>query len=318
MTHKTQPLLSHLLDISSLGYQSLRELLSRAEHFVSKIATNNYMIDTLNGKIVTNLFFEPSTRTRNSFAIAAHRLGAILIDPDLPHSSLTKGESLLDTVRAFEAMGTSVFIIRHKENDIPAWVAQQLRSHAAVVNAGDGTHQHPTQALIDLLTIQQHKPNWTALVVAIVGDILHSRVANSLIDALTLMNVAQIRLLGPAHLLPETPATSRVTMGHSLQEGLRDVDVVMSLRLQKERMPPDMAPEVQAFHDQFGLTPEALAWAKPDAIVMHPGPMNRAVEITSAVADGPQSVIWQQVRNGVAVRMAVLERAGGASVSHLS
>ena len=296
----------HFLSIDALDSGTINTLLQKAEHFLKQAIDNNRVLDSLSGRIVAHLFFESSTRTRNSFEIAAKRLGALVLSPDLDASALRKGESLLDTIHTLEAMGVSLFVIRHPENGVPEWIAQRVGPTTAVINAGDGTNQHPTQCLIDLLTIHQHKKEWQALTVAIVGDILHSRVARSMIAGLALMNVAHIRLIGPPELVPMDVQASNVAIFHSLEDGLKDADVVITLRLQQERIKEDLGVDTNLLYKEFCVTPEKLALAKPDAIVMHPGPMNRDVEISSAVADGPQSVISQQVRNGVAIRMAVM------------
>ena len=297
----------HLLDLKSLNQDTMTTLFKRATYFLTNYINKNAMTDSCRGKVIANLFFESSTRTRNSFNIAAHRLGATIISPEMQSTALSKGESLLDTIHTFEAMGTSLFVIRHPENHTPAWVAERLHTQAVVINAGDGTNQHPTQGLIDLFTIQQYKTNWKSLSVAIIGDVLHSRVTHSLVDGLTLMQVPDIRLVAPPYLSPEISTNPHIKIIHSFQEGIKDVDVVVSLRLQKERMSEKNRAETKTFHDIFGLTTEKLKLAKPDAIVMHPGPMNRHIEIAPEVADGPQSVILKQVRNGVAMRMAIMD-----------
>lgn len=294
----------NLISIKTLTREDILAILKRANYFLKNFIHPNRVSKKLNGKVIANLFFEPSTRTCNSFAIAAKRLGAMVLTPPLQHSSLLKGESLLDTLRTFDAMGVSAFVIRHTENHLCEELAKAL-PHITLFNAGDGTHEHPTQALIDLLTIQQHKKNWNKLRVSIVGDILHSRVAHSLIAGLLTMGVADIHLIGPKNLVPAKSEHTKIKIFHSLKEGLPDSDVIVTLRVQKERLQQTI--DFDTFHQQFGLTPKMLALAKPNAIVMHPGPMNRNIEIDSAVADGPQSVILQQVQNGVAIRMAVLD-----------
>lgn len=294
----------HLLSIKSLTRDHVETILQRADYFLNSTIKNNAIFDILNGKIVATLFFETSTRTRNSFEIAAKRLGAIVQSVDLKISALNKGETILDTVKNLQAMGTNFFIIRHFENDKPAWLAKHLSS-GVVINAGDGNHQHPTQGLIDLMTIKQYKPRWNELCVTIIGDIYHSRVANSLIDGLLTMETSEIRLAAPPQLLPETIHDHSIQIFHKLDSSLIDADVIITLRWQKERHSNSI--ELTAFRQMFCLTHEKLALAKPDVIVMHPGPINREVEITSEVADGKHSVILQQTYNGVAVRMAVLD-----------
>lgn len=293
----------HLLDIQSLTRNEIDLILKRANDFLRNIKENR-VFDTLKGQVVANLFFETSTRTRNSFEIAAKRLEAIVLSPDLKVSALNKGESLLDMARNLQAMGTRFFVIRHTENNRPRMLAEHLEQ-GIVINAGDGNHQHPTQGLIDLMTIQQHKPDWTKLCVTIIGDIYHSRVVNSLVDGLLIMGVPEIRITGPSQLLPETVKNPRIKKIPELEASLINSDVVVTLRLQKERH--SNLTELNTFRQLFGLSAEKFALAKPDAIVMHPGPINREIEMTSEVADGKQSVILQQVQNGVAIRMAVLE-----------
>lgn len=293
----------HLLGMQSLTRNEIDLILKRANDFLRNIKENR-VFDTLKGQVVANLFFETSTRTRNSFEIAAKRLEAIVLSPDLKVSALNKGESLLDMARNLQAMGTRFFVIRHTENNWPRMLAEHLEQ-GIVINAGDGNHQHPTQGLIDLMTIQQHKPDWTKLCVTIIGDIYHSRVVNSLVDGLLIMGVPEIRITGPSQLLPETVKNPRIKKIPELEASLINSDVVVTLRLQKERH--SNLTELNTFRQLFGLSAEKFALAKPDAIVMHPGPINREIEMTSEVADGKQSVILQQVQNGVAIRMAVLE-----------
>ena len=307
MTKKTKPVLRHLIEMGVLDKQTIDYLFQSAEHFLINSLEKETLLKTLSGKVVTNLFFESSTRSRNSFIIASKRLGAIVINPDMSTLATVKGESLIDTIRTFEAMGTSLFVIRHSDNNAAAFVAAELSSNASVINAGDGDNQHPTQGLLDLFTIHRHKPNFPELKVAIIGDILHSRVARSLIEGLHIMGVQTIRLVAPAGLVPNDVDRLGVQVFHTLKDGLQDADVVVALRIQKERMQQASIPDPNKFYQQFGLTLESLAYAKPDAIVMHPGPINRSVEIDSSVADGPQSVILEQVRNGVAMRMAIMD-----------
>ena len=295
---------AHLLSIRSLTRDHIETILQRADYFLNSAVKNNAVFDILNGKIVVTLFSETSTRTRNSFEIAAKRLGAIVQSVDFTISALHKGETVLDTVKNLQAMGADFFIIRHFENDKPARLAEHLSS-GVVINAGDGNHQHPTQGLIDLMTIKQHKPCWNELCITIIGDIYHSRVANSLIDGLLMMETFEIRLAAPPQLLPEKIHDRSIKIFHELDSSLVDADVVITLRWQKERHSNLI--ELTTFHQTFCLTHEKLALAKPDVIVMHPGPINREVEITSEVADGKHSVILQQVHNGVAIRMAVLD-----------
>jgi aspartate carbamoyltransferase catalytic subunit len=262
----------------------------------------------MRGRTVANLFFEPSTRTRASFELAAKRLGADVLNLDVNMSSRAKGESLIDTIYTLEAMHIDVFVVRDASTGIPATIARQVQPHVCVLNAGESGMSHPTQGLLDLFTIARHKTaDFSELKVAIVGDVRHSRVANSAYQALAAFGLGELVLVAPDELLPETDAFPGALRSTNLERGIRDADVVMALRLQRERF-GQLAdiPDPQAYFRRFGLTEKTLQHAKPDAIVMHPGPMNRGVEIESAVADGPQSVIREQVTNGLAVRMAVL------------
>jgi aspartate carbamoyltransferase catalytic subunit len=267
-------------------------------------------VPLLRGKSVFNLFFENSTRTRTTFEIAAKRLSADVINLNIAASSTSKGESLLDTIDNLAAMQADMFVVRHSQSGAPYLIAEHLarvgKDHVHVVNAGDGSHAHPTQALLDMYTIRHYKKDFTNLRVAIVGDILHSRVARSDIHALTTLGVPEIRVVAPLTLLPNGLENMGVHVFTDANEGLKDVDVIIMLRLQNERMAGAMLPSEQEFFKNYGLTLERLALAKPDAIVMHPGPMNRGVEIDSLVADGSQSVILSQVTFGIAVRMAVM------------
>jgi len=267
-------------------------------------------VPLLRGKAVFNLFFENSTRTRTTFEIAAKRLSADVINLNIGASSTAKGETLLDTVDNLCAMNADIFVVRHSQSGAPHLIASHLdatgRSHVHVVNAGDGRHAHPTQGLLDLYTIRHYKRDFGGLVVAVVGDILHSRVARSLIHGLTTMRAAEVRVIAPRTLLPTRVEALGVRVASDMREGLRGCDVVVMLRLQSERMKGALLPSAGEFFKQYGLTQDKLALAKPDAIVMHPGPMNRGVEIDSAVADGARSVILPQVTFGIAVRMAVL------------
>lgn len=307
LTKPKVPTLRHVLDIDSLDRNTINYLLDRADILLKQNVMAKTNSDALAGKIVTHLFFESSTRTLSSFMIAANRLGAIALKPHIASMALVKGESLLDTLHVYETMGTDVFVIRHADNHTPHFAASELKTAAGVINAGDGNNQHPTQALLDLMTIRQHKPDIASLRVAIIGDVLHSRVARSVIDGLKVMGCEQIRLVAPTALLPDESDISGVSTFGSMEEGLEQADVVMALRLQKERMQESEIPDPQKFFQLFGLTEERLQVAKPDALVMHPGPLNRGVEIESAVADSPRSVILQQVKNGVAMRMAIME-----------
>jgi len=303
--------LQHLLTIEGLPRETLTHILDTATSFVGVTAREVKKVPLLRGKSVFNLFFENSTRTRTTFEIAAKRLSADVINLNIAVSSHTKGETLLDTVDNLSAMHADMFVVRHAQSGAPHLIARHVASHLHVVNAGDGRHAHPTQGLLDLYTIRHFKRDFTRLSVAIVGDVLHSRVARSLIHALTIMGTPDIRVIGPMTLIPSGVEKLGVTVFHDLEQGLRDVDVVVMLRLQSERMRGALLPSAQEFFKYYGLTPEKLARAKPDAIVMHPGPLNRGVEIDSAVADGSHAVILSQVTFGIAVRMAVMSILAG-------
>ncbi|HQW63772.1 MAG TPA: aspartate carbamoyltransferase catalytic subunit [Pseudomonadota bacterium] len=304
--------LRHLLSLEDLPRRQLEELLDTAEALAAATGGKVKKLPLLRGRTVVNLFFEPSTRTRVSFSLAASRLSADVVDFDVGASSASKGESVLDTLRTLEAMHCDLFVVRHRENGTPEYLARHVRPGVAVINAGDGNHAHPTQGLLDAYTIRQRKGrDFSRLVALIVGDVLHSRVARSDIDALRTLGIGELRVCAPETLLPADPLPG-VRVFHDIGRALLDVDVVMMLRLQKERMQASAIPDDASYFSRYGLTPERLALAKRDAIVMHPGPMNRGVEIASGVADGPQSVILQQVSNGLVVRMAVMAHLMGA------
>jgi len=303
--------LIHLLSTEGLSRDLILHVLDTASNFVSVSDREVKKVPLLRGKSVFNLFFENSTRTRTTFEIAATRLSADVINLDIARSSATKGESLLDTISNLSAMAADIFVVRHSESGAPYLIAQHVAPHVHVVNAGDGRHAHPTQALLDMYTIRHYKRDFANLTVAIVGDVLHSRVARSDINALTTLGCAEVRVVGPKTLVPADMAHMGVRVCHTLDEGLRDCDVVIALRLQSERMSGALLPSSQEYFKRFGLTPERLRIAKPDAIVMHPGPINRGVEMDSAVVDGPQSVILPQVTFGIAVRMAVMSIVAG-------
>jgi len=305
--------LTHLLTLEGLPKEQILHILDTAQQFVSVTdpAREVRKVPLLRGKSVFNLFFENSTRTRTTFEIAAKRLSADVINLDISTSSTAKGESLLDTIDNLVAMQADIFVVRHNVSKAPIEIANHVPAHVHVVNAGDGSHQHPTQGLLDMYTMRHFKQDFRGLKVAIVGDIVHSRVAKSNIHALTTLGCEEIRVIGPESLLPSDLDMLGVKVYHSMEEGLKDADVVMTLRIQKERMEAGQVPEGDAFFKQYGLTPARLALAKSDAIVMHPGPMNRGVEIDSAVADGFQSVILNQVTFGIAIRMAVMSIVAG-------
>ena len=301
--------LIHLLGLEGLPKNQIEKILNVADDLIDSKG-NLQKSKILRDMSVANLFFEPSTRTRNTFEIAAKRTSAKTINVDLANSATKKNETLMDTMHTLKAMQIDMFVIRHKQNGLPHRVAENIDG-VAILNAGDGINAHPTQALLDMLTIRQHKKTFDNLSVAIVGDIRHSRVARSGIQAMRTLGTTDIRLIAPEtlHYKEETPGLERFD---SLEKGVEGADVIISLRLQKERMIAADIPDEQTYFDGFGLTSENLKLAKPDAIVMHPGPVNRGIELSSEVADGPQSVILQQVTNGIAVRMAVMEILAGA------
>lgn len=303
--------LHHLLTTEGLPRDIIVRILDTAHSFLSVTEREIKKVPLLRGKAVFNLFFEPSTRTRTTFEIAAKRLSADVINLNVGTSSQTKGETLLDTVANLSAMNADMFVVRHAESGAAHLIARHVAPHIHVINAGDGRHAHPTQGLLDMFTIRHYKQDFTNLRVAIVGDVLHSRVARSQIHALTSLGVPEVRVVGPRTLLPTHVSELGVHVFHDMAKGLKDVDVVIMLRLQNERMNGALLPSAQEFFKYYGLTPEKLAGAKPDAIVMHPGPMNRGVEIDSSVADGSQSVILPQVTFGIAVRMAVMSILAG-------
>jgi aspartate carbamoyltransferase catalytic subunit len=298
--------LKHFLTIEGLDKPLLTEILDTAVSFAGMSEHQVKKVPLLRGKTIVNLFFENSTRTRTTFELAATRLSADVLSMDIARSATSKGESLLDTIRNLEAMHVDMFVVRHALSGAAHFIAQHTAPHISVINAGDGQHAHPTQAMLDMYTIRQHKQQFEGLKVAIVGDILHSRVARSQILALNSLGVAEVRVIAPQTLLPAQVETLGVTACNDMAAGLSDVDVVIMLRLQRERMNSAFLPSESEFFRCFGLTEAKLKYAKPDAIVMHPGPINRGVEIASSVADGAQSVILQQVSNGVAVRMAIM------------
>jgi aspartate carbamoyltransferase catalytic subunit len=302
--------LQHLLTLDGLPREILIAILDTAVPFTDMAEQEIKKWPTLRGKSLFNLFFENSTRTRTTFEIAAKRLSADVVNLNISTSSSSKGESLLDTVDNLSAMQADMFVVRHAASGAPFLIAQHLlatrRNHIHVINAGDGRHAHPTQGLLDMYTIRHYKGDFTRLSVAIVGDVLHSRVARSQIAALKTLGVPDIRVIAPKTLLPTVAEAFGVHVFHDMREGLKGVDVVMMLRLQNERMNGALLASPQEFFKVWGLTAEKLALAAKDAIVMHPGPMNRGVEIDSSVADGAQAVILPQVTFGIAVRMAVM------------
>lgn len=305
--------LQHLLTTEGLPARILTDILDRAAEFVNVAERGEIKkVPLLHGKSVFNVFFENSTRTRTTFEIAAKRLSADVVNLNIGSSSTSKGETLLDTVDNLCAMHADMFVVRHSQSGAAHLIAKHVAPEIHVINAGDGRHAHPTQALLDMFTIRHYKKEFHNLRVAIVGDILHSRVARSQIHALTTLGVPEVRVIAPKTLLPTGVEKMGVRVYHDMREGLRDVDVVMMLRLQNERMQGAALPSAQEYFKYYGLTQEKLALARGDAIVMHPGPMNRGVEIDSSVADGSHSVILPQVTFGIAVRMAVMSKLAGA------
>jgi aspartate carbamoyltransferase catalytic subunit len=303
--------LKHLLTTEGLPAATITRILDTADQFVSVSEREVKKVPLLRGKSIFNVFFENSTRTRTTFEIAAKRLSADVINLNVGASSTTKGETLLDTVWNLQAMDADMFIVRHSQSGAPHLIARHVKPGIAVINAGDGRHAHPTQGLLDMYTIRHYKKDFSGLTVAIVGDLLHSRVARSQIHALKTLGVPDLRVIGPRTLIPADIERLGVRVFHDMQQGIKGCDVVVMLRLQNERMNGALLPSASEFFKCYGLTAEKLAAAKPDAIVMHPGPMNRGVEIDSPVADGPQSVIMPQVTFGIAVRMAVMSMLGG-------
>jgi len=307
--------LTHLLSTEGLPREVLTHILDTAASFMEVSERDVKKVPLLRGKSVFNLFFENSTRTRTTFEIAAKRLSADVINLDITRSSTAKGETLLDTIDNLCAMHADMFVVRHATSGAPYLIAEHLarvgRDDIHVVNAGDGRHAHPTQGLLDMYTIRHYKKDFHNLTVAIVGDILHSRVARSDIHALNTLGAGEVRAIGPQTLLPTQMEKLGVRVFHDFDEGLKGCDVVIMLRLQNERMNGALLPSAREYFRHYGLTPERLALAKPDAIVMHPGPMNRGVEIDSDVADGRQAVILPQVTFGIAVRMAVMSIVAG-------
>jgi len=298
--------LHHFLTIDGLDKATLTHILDTAENFTSVNDKSIKNVPLLRGKTVANLFFENSTRTRTAFELAAKRLSADILNIDLVSSSTQKGESLLDTLRVLEALQSDMFVVRHSDSGAADFIARHVAPTINVINGGDGQHAHPTQAMLDMFTIRRHKGDLDKLCVVIIGDIRHSRVARSGISALVTLGAAEIRVVGPQTLMPADVESLGVKVYRDMNKALKDADVVMGLRLQNERMTSATIPSSGEFYRTFGLTSERLRLAKPDAIVMHPGPTNRGVEIAADVADGKQAVILEQVTYGIAVRMAVM------------
>lgn len=301
--------LRHFLTTEGLSRDQLTEILDTAETFLDPVNGEIRNRPLLSGRTVMNLFFEASTRTRTTFEVAAKRLSADVLNIDISKSSTSKGETLRDMLWNLEAMTADIFVVRHGDSGAAHFIASQVTPQVAVINAGDGRHAHPTQAMLDMLTIRRHAGAFENLSVAIIGDIRHSRVARSEIHALQTLGAKEIRVIAPRTLLPQGFEQLGVKIFERMEDGLRDVDVAIALRIQNERMESALLPGAEEFYALYGLTREKLRYAKPDVIVMHPGPINRGVEIESEVADGPHSVILKQVNYGIAVRMAVLSLA---------
>ncbi len=302
--------LKHLLSIEGLPKQIIWRILKLADNYVSNGLPS---LNSLHGITVSNLFFENSTRTKSAFELAAQKLGAHVISLNIAYSSTAKGESLIDTVNTICAMQTNILVMRHAESGTPFSLINNIPNDIHIINAGDGQHEHPTQALLDMYTILKHKclgeniDDFSNLRVAIVGDILHSRVARSNIFALSTLGCTDIRLISPKTLVPKNIHNLGVTVYHDMKKGLENIDVIIMLRLQNERMQSGFIPSKEQYFKDYGLDKNKLSYAKPDAVVMHPGPMNRGVEITDDIADGKQSLILKQVHYGIAVRMAVMQ-----------
>ncbi|MDH3339331.1 MAG: aspartate carbamoyltransferase catalytic subunit [Gammaproteobacteria bacterium] len=305
--------LRHLLSLKGLDKALLVDLLDDAERFVPPPGGKAVRSRSLAGRTIANLFFEPSTRTRASFDLAGKRLGADVLNLDVNTSSRKKGESILDTIYTLQAMQVDIMVVRDASAGVPAYIARHVDDHVSILNAGEGDVSHPTQGLLDLLTIRQRKGQFADLTVAIVGDIMHSRVARSAAQGLNTLGVGELRLISPPALAPDPDEMPFASILDNLDDGLRDADVVMALRIQRERIGSlDGIPGIDEYFANYGISTERMQLAAADAIVMHPGPMNRGIEIESALADSPASAITQQVANGVAVRMAVLERVSNS------
>lgn len=304
--------LKHFLTIEGLGTEILHNILDTAESFANVNDQQVKKVPLLRGKTIANLFFEASTRTRNTFELAAKRLSADVLNINISTSATSKGESLLDTLQNLQAMQCDMFVVRHGDSGAAHFMANHVAKHVSIINAGDGCHAHPTQAMLDMFTIRRNKgPNFGGLRVAIVGDVLHSRVARSQIHALNTLNTGDVRIIAPKTLIPADVEDMGVSVFNNMEAGIKDADAIIMLRLQKERMHGALLPSESEFYRMYGLTQKRMQLAKPDAIVMHPGPINRGVEIESSVADGSQSVILSQVTYGISVRMAVMSMVLG-------
>ena len=296
----SQGKLTHFLNIKELPKYYIEDIISRSEEI-----HNNSNIRKYSENVVASLFFEPSTRTKTTFELAAKRLSANFINIDISNSSTAKGESIIDMVKTIEAMNCQMFVVRHSVPGTAHYIAKSVSKNISVINAGDGSNEHPTQAMLDVFTIKKHKGSFQDLKISIVGDILHSRVAKSLIYALNTLGTKQINIVGPEKLIPDEYHELKVNYFSNMDEGIKDADVIIMLRLQKERM-HDALISLDTYYDDYGLNESRLKYAKNDAIVMHPGPINRGIEIESTVADGPNSVILNQVSYGISVRMAIM------------
>jgi aspartate carbamoyltransferase catalytic subunit len=303
--------LRHLTTLENLPRASIERLLDRAETMREGCAHGTRKLDLLSGRTILNLFFEPSTRTRTSFELAARRLGADVINFDIGFSSTSKGEALFDTLHTLEAMHLDAIVVRHKVSGTPEELVRHAMSGVSVINAGDGNRAHPTQGLLDVLTIRQHRPDFSQLTVTICGDVKHSRVARSDVHALTALGTKEIRLCSPRALMPDAAEFPQCVLTDDFDAAIEGADVIIMLRLQKERMAATDLPDEAAYFARYGLDNRRLERAAKGALVMHPGPLNRGIEIASEVADGPQSRILEQVGNGVFVRMAVLAEVLG-------
>ena len=309
--------LKHFLSTEGLSQSLLQNILDHAESFASVGERHVKKVPLLRGKTIANLFFEPSTRTRTTFELAAKRLSADILNLNISTSATSKGESLLDTLQNLQAMLCDMFIVRHSDSGAAHFIAGNVAPHISVINAGDGRHAHPTQAMLDMFTIRRNKGrDFGKLRVAIVGDLLHSRVARSQIHALNILNTGDVRVIAPKTLIPTDIEDMGVSVFNDLEAGIKDADVIIMLRLQKERMQGAFLPSEHEYYSQYGLTEDRLHVARDDAIVMHPGPINRGVEIESRVADGERSVILDQVTYGISVRMAIMSMVLGREPEH--
>ncbi len=292
--------LKHLLNINNLPKQYIEDIITRAQEFHDDEKIKKY-----DNKVIASLFFEPSTRTKTTFELASKKISSDFINIDISNSSTSKGESILDMIKTIEAMNCHMFVVRHSVPGTAHYIAESVSNKIAVINAGDGSNEHPTQAMLDMFTIKKHKGSFDNLKISIVGDILHSRVAKSLIHALNTLGAKEINIVGPKKLIPENYSEWNVQYFSNMDEGIHNSDVIIMLRLQKERM-HDALISMDTYYDDYGLNQSRLQHAKKDVIVMHPGPINRGVEIESSVADGPNSVILNQVSYGISVRMAIM------------